>query len=101
MYTKNSDTFPYKLSIHAAQMLLLGMIQYHQQTERLFADGIEEGDFCDLRAYTSSNEAIKLCNLLEELPARLVSNMINDLDLLREDIRNSRNRFAPSNKLIH
>jgi hypothetical protein len=84
----NSTMFDYQLSIHAAGMLLKGIIDYHESTLLYFNEGTEDSDYCSLRNYTALREAKKLHEFLLPFPNHLVNGMIEDLNNLIEDMSN-------------
>lgn len=83
----NDSEFPYQISIHAANMLLHGLIRYAEETEMLFDRGLEDGSFSLLRNGTNIREAKRLREFLLTVPEpRFAKGMLADLDALLEDL---------------
>jgi hypothetical protein len=86
MITTNASEFPYQLSLHAAGMLLRGLIRYAKETKKLFDESLEDGSYSVLRNSTNIKEAKRLREFLLSVSNNLVAHMLLDLKFLLEDL---------------
>jgi hypothetical protein len=81
----NDTEFDYKLSSHAALMLLQGMISYREDTIRMFWEEHELASYCSLRIGTTVLEAKKLLEWQKNHPRPCIVPQIEDFLLKLEN----------------
>lgn len=81
----NGTEHDYKLTIHAAGMLVKGIVEYIEFIQELYDTKTERSDYCYLMLGTAKLEAKRLSDWMKSLNTDLVSSYISHLDdILKE-----------------
>jgi hypothetical protein len=84
----NGTEHDYKLTIHAAGMLVKGIQEYIEFIQELYDTEVEPSDYCYLMLGTAKIEAKRLSNWMKSLNTDLVSSYISHLDDILKECEN-------------
>lgn len=102
----NATEYPYSLSIHASNMLLAGIIEYHRTTRSLYRKGLEDCSYSSMRTWTALKEARRLLAHLDSIDdlsplCRLAKPAKEDLTWLLRRLEKDKKKFSDAEHALY